>query len=73
MGALVKDEGVRERQHLDPELFPANLHLFSLKDECKGGEGAEKNVRPGELKHSITKGGRGELVQNVCMSVFVPA
>lgn len=47
---MVKDEGVRKRQHLEPEPFPAKLHLFSLNEECRGAAG--KKVRPRELKHS---------------------
>lgn len=32
----MRDEGVRKRQHLEPEPFPAKFRLFSLKDECRG-------------------------------------
>lgn len=48
VGRAVKDEGVRERQHLDSELFPCKCDLFSLRDVC-GGRSRE-NVRWGERK-----------------------
>lgn len=55
VGPAMEDQGVREGQHLDSELFPCKFDLFSLKDVCVcvcGWDG------PGNLS-----GGENELQQ----------
>lgn len=60
----MKDEGVRKRQHLEPEPFPAKLRLFSLKDECRGAAEKSKAKRIKAFSNRERKGRAG---MKVCM------